>query len=608
MRTVTLTDVPSSEWTSLRATGPVVLFGSFLSTYAPTALPGGEAVSGAIFDLLFDRPELAGLPWLRRDFERVPFEALMEAYPAGAELAKALVDVYGSNVTNPVYESLVEAARAGSISAFVTTNYDCAVEGALRPSDRLQPIVSRDDWEEWQYARSTLPLVKIHGTAEPSRAETLVFELRREGVLDDWKRDALRTLLAGRALVVVGFSGRDFDVCPELAAAPDLRGVYWLERDPRKLTPNAKRVLQAAGGTLVAGDLLDFLTAFLGHRVHADRPTTSIDVATRAFRPELLDLWRIRILSRMACRSLAEPLLDELSGVEPASLASLRVAMAGHAGRYHEIATTSDRLARQAEAAEAVRWHLSASFGWLAYGLLVRSGERIDAAVRLVQSIEDPATCADLTTEVLQSRLTLVMRRAQVADRLLRRQTADALRREAAVLQSQLMDDLTSGGALDARQAVHHNAQRLGVARSSSWPLPAESGFAMLGMRCMEGIRVRDWIRARLWWLSSARVDAARSWIGIADAYGWHHEAWKLRWIMFWRCPPRLRRLNPLTTVRHLRLALSDFLRVEYAPHWRLFQAAYSVIPAGDVSTFDAAVMGQSELPIPDARSIRSTI
>ena len=603
-----LAAMDATAWDRLRRSRPVILFGSFLSTYAPASLPSGEVVSGEIFRLLFGDGDWTAFPWLQKDFERVPFEALMEAYPAGSDLPEVLVELYGKRATNPVYEALIEGVRHGLLSALVTTNYDCAVEAALRSDDAVKPIVSAEDWAHWKEDASTIPYVKVHGTADSRQRESLVFDLRREGVLDPWKREAVHAVLEDRPLIVLGFSGRDFDVCPELAAAR-VRSLPWLQPDPAHASANARRVLQAHGGSLIVGDLLGFLEGFLGRSVHARRSSGTADSLSARLRTELFDLWRVRILDRMACRRLAEPLLDSLTGIDDATLDRLRISMAGHAGRDREIARTSeDRAAAAAERpAERARWLLSASFGWLTVGKLSLAGRRIEDARNLLDRIDDPAQRSSVESEVLQARFTFVMRRAQIAEVLGRTRIVEQLRDEGSILESQLREALTVSGALGARQAVRHNAQRLGIEQKAAWPLPAEAGYRTLGMHCMEAIRMRDWIRARPWWLSRERADVARFFISVADAYGWHHEAWKLRWILLWRCPLGLRSWNPLRVLEHIWDTGKHFVRVEYSLVWRVVQAGYSILPTSDAASFDPdSVRGAEAEPRHDP--VRRTI
>src|SRR5207244_716893 len=100
-------------------------------------------------------------------------------------------------------------------------------------------------------------IFKIHGCVEhdqhrkPGEDRTMIYTLGREGELPPWKRRILYRLVAGRRLLVCGYSGRDFEICPELARLN--ADIVWNIRKSENLTPNARRVLTAANGTALVG-------------------------------------------------------------------------------------------------------------------------------------------------------------------------------------------------------------------------------------------------------------------------------------------------------------------------------------------------------------------
>lgn len=596
-RIVRPTDLASPEWCAVRGSRLIVLFGSFLSAYLPTALPFGAQVSEQLSTLLFSElftdpsaPHGQGKNWLASELKHQPFEALMQAYPDPAGLSQIIGEWYGSSVSNPIYDALARAAGEGIISGFATTNYDCALEAASTAiGDPISAIRTEREWMAWHRPSSKIPLLKLHGSAESGYEHSLVFELRREGVLESWKRAALHDLLQDATLIVLGFSGRDFDVWPELANSLGLRALYWIQPDRSQTSYNAKQALRRRNGTLVEADLLAFLPKLLGiDTLMGDVGSSIVDFSR--FRPELFRLWQLRILDRMACRSVAEPLLasDAIAANEKERLQS---SMDGHAGRYRCLAISSDRhIAAGADGIAAIQSLLTAAFGWLAYGRLDRAEDRLREAEGSVLRLAEPQR-TDARIECDQFRLTYSMKRAQIAQLLFRRKAYRRYQDVANRLRKEIAASLSIRGELDRRAAASHNVQRLQLPHSDARELPAEVEYAALGLRSMEAIRARDWIRARPFWLSRERAAAARAWIVVADTYGWHHEAWKLRWILFWRCPRKLRSWNLIRIGRHLHATAWHFFRVEYAPLWRVFQAIYAVVPSGDSTTFDSEAL-----------------
>src|SRR6266446_182036 len=139
---------------------------------------------------------------------------------------------------------------AGAVSAIITTNYDLAFDSCLMPHRHVVTTITEEaESEEFLSGpRHTRAYFKIHGSAEPGKEHTLAFTLGHEGLLDPWKRGLLRELLYGRCLIVLGYSGRDWEICPELARSTQPTAVYWLRRgrssQAKELSSNARRVLR----------------------------------------------------------------------------------------------------------------------------------------------------------------------------------------------------------------------------------------------------------------------------------------------------------------------------------------------------------------------------
>ncbi len=135
-----------------------------------------------------------------------------------------------------------------------------------------------------------------------------------------------------------------------------------------------------------------------------------------------------------------------------------------------------------------------------------------------------------------------------------------------------VLDALEEAGDWGELQAVQHNAERIGIANGNRMALPPSDGYYVLGLKGMECIRDRDNLRSGDWRLSANKVTVAEKWIGVAERYGWNHEAWKLNWILFWRAGRSGR-------YRHLLGWMKHFWTTQYALGERVRQLIMSILP-----------------------------
>jgi len=267
----------------------------------------------------------------------LPFEAVMASCPDQARLRGLLQGWYGTDVANPIHEAFAEMASCGLVEAIVTTNYDRSLEAALRPYGHLLHVVIRDTDLP---AASPHLLFKIHGSADTAAADTMVFSLEHEGTLAAWKRDALRRCISGRPLVITGYSGLDFDICPELIAARP-RQILWnfLTRQGAADSPGLQRVLAAGVPvTVLIGDMTTLL-GLLGRATSASKAKVQAPIADELRHTYSLDellCWRARILNRMghARLALATTLEIGASSIPKHAFLELRAQALFHKGAY----------------------------------------------------------------------------------------------------------------------------------------------------------------------------------------------------------------------------------------------------------------------------------
>ena len=535
---------------SLRTRSPVVLVGSFISTYAPTSLPSGIAVCDSLWRLLFGTHWPT---WLEADFWRMPFESLIQCYPDRPSISCIVRRLFAAHTPNPVHRALADGLASGTLSSVITTNYDCALE-ACGPG--FVPITTEADYDSW---RQTTPAAcfKIHGTATEGLEGSLVCDLASEGRLPVWKRELLHTLIAERTVIILGYSGRDFDICPELADAHVPLDLVWLQRSRRDLVPNAVRALERRKGLLVLGDLVEFLTTLLDQPLNAERVPVTWD-ARPHFPNDVIVEWRSNILDWMACATLLRS-----TPAPHDDIARIRreAALGGHTGRYRDAARAFERANKVASVLrqERLGFQLQSAGAWFIYGRYHRAWRYLRTVERSLQRSGDQ----DLLLTTLELRMIMYMRLAQLA-RLLRSSRllthAQDQSRPAYETARPLLEALGAWGRL---AALRQNAERIGIAVEKDLALPAAQGYSSLGQPAMDVITKRDWLRTGT--MTSVKERVGRSCITKAERYGWDHEAWKFHWILLCRGTERHR-------MRHFAGWCRHFWKTQYPPLGRLFQ------------------------------------
>jgi hypothetical protein len=268
MRTVRVDDADGTRLLeSLRAEGFVALFGSGVSGWKPSTYPLGAAVTAGVARFLTTGTTHFAAT-VERLIGRAAFEHVLEGCPEEDRsiLCNNIVNLYDPDPKpepNPIHKSIASLIATGTIRHAVTTNYDSAIEDACRAlsgtraAARIVAIVPPAP----PITDTTPIILKIHGCAATDRRRapgvepTIVFHLAQEGVLCDWKRNLLAGLTSDRTLVVCGYSGLDFEICPELELLSGrIRRLVW-NTQPGALTENAHQVLERLDGIRLVGDM-----------------------------------------------------------------------------------------------------------------------------------------------------------------------------------------------------------------------------------------------------------------------------------------------------------------------------------------------------------------
>jgi hypothetical protein len=318
--TFSVLDVGSSEGrhvlAKLRAEGFSALIGSAVSMWKPCDLPPGMEVTDSLAGLL---SASAAVPTeVDALIKATAFEHAMNACPRKEQLGDNLISLYRTATPNELHGAFAKLCSQGVVEHIVTPNYDPCLEAAsalVVPPGRgpVQCVVMDPDVQKLDAARPVL--FKIHGCAVRDAARgtdqrSMVYTLGREGQLASWKRRLLYRLLSGRNLFVCGYSGLDFEICPEL---PGLHAsIVWNCRFTAAgpdLKDNARRVLNTGGGTALVGDMREVLGLLaVGSPIATDRALAVGGLERKlgaGLTPWDLDVWRAVLFSGIGCATEA---------------------------------------------------------------------------------------------------------------------------------------------------------------------------------------------------------------------------------------------------------------------------------------------------------------
>lgn len=352
---------------------PTVFVGSGVSIWEPSELPSGQDFTKAMFSVLFGNSpalspaervlleEVFGKRWSPH-FSGMPFEHLMECCPSEVK-ANALVNyLYDSRRPNPLHRALARGLKEGKIHSIITTNYDCCLDEAL--ADERFPFVKAITPEQALAARgvSVPRYFKIHGSVEGGLETSPMFTLRHEGLLDPRKRALLAELTEGRKLVMLGYSGLDFELCPEIErlAVADL---VWNNLRDYYPSVSAERLIGIKNGTLLYGDMRILLDRWFGLTDRPENvPSKEADVLTAVrdiFDDEEVGMWRVRVLNSLGMPSFTLRALGTIDASRAPFFFTVERGRAEfHAGRYKRSRRYFQRAFLTALATR--RWHCAA--------------------------------------------------------------------------------------------------------------------------------------------------------------------------------------------------------------------------------------------------------
>lgn len=577
----------SGECDSLKPASVKVtaLVGSGVSIWVPTDIPTGQAFADGVLSALFG-PGFRSDKVLAKVLSQAPFEVVLESCPNPGLLTELMKGLFNKTVENPIHVALAEALQDGVLHHIVTTNYDCGLDQALRAVPGVTRVVTQSDYHRWE-SRLDSCYFKIHGSADDQAGETMVIQLSQEGALPSWKRELLTTLVAKEILLVIGYSGLDFEICPELdRIAPS--SIFWNLRSSGSISHNAATVLDRPQAKVVEGDMRELLEC-LGYSTGAVIGHPSIDVEglfITTFSQVERGLWAFRLLNLASYPKRAQQECERLDSLLKSSpidpdieLATTveRARMLFHQGAYKEAANAYQKLGEDAKTPQAkVDFLLDASDVWSEYGDSNRYTSAADSAKRILGSIPDTDVRQILEAKIKLKRLLTFTRSLSLKAKSLlpiwRRQFYE----EAKDLVSTSAPVFLKAGRWYDFQQVSLWAERLGLSRELTGLAgpyeapPPEEGYVHLNYIVAQIMNFRDMVRKKhpLVITGQARQDI-KGWIQVADELGSHPESWKLRALLF-------RRLGLLALPWRVTDWINmwrHFTRCQYSPSRTVIQA-----------------------------------
>ena len=528
------------------------LLGSGISTWEPSNLPAGQEITRALAEALIPS-STAPIGTIRGLIERSAFEHVMFRYPKHDRLRGVLSETFNPAPANPVHECFARLLDRGVIEHIITTNYDLGIEKACssicRPSRKPQVIVISTDVTGIDWSKPVI--FKIHGCASTGRSRSIIANYEEEGELPQWKRELLTALLGMHDLLVCGYSGYDFEICPELVSI-NPRALHWNSFDnpdikPDALTANAQRVLHAVkDATVIAGDMVKMLGT-LDNPFRAKRAVGSAGGFVKRLVDELLkdepddwqyDHWRIWALNGTGCSvegiEIGRQMIIKSGDSAQRKMDSLFALAESlfHGGFYRQSASAYSQVAQAAlnlgDVEKRIQAEINVAECERTAGQWLRAWLKLRKAINLPASLADPEKRHKADGAIALKRVLLLQNLYQIVG-LLGLHFIKARIRGAAKINLSIVADTSRGGSWFDFQLCEMLAKRFEldfdeIYRGPLTPLPSRAGYRQIGYFIGEMLALRDELLK-----PDTEVEPAifRN-IDIAHEIGCHPIVWKL--------------------------------------------------------------------------------
>jgi len=362
--------------------------------------------------------------------------------------------------------------------------------------------------------------------------------------MSTWKRELVEKLMRDRVLLIVGYSGFDFEVCPQVPKAKPVR-VVWNFRTDEDLqkSPGCRRLV--ADGITVESLIGDMRTVLelLGC---TDSPTTISNVTfgidsllTATFSRREIILWCANVLNSMGHGRLSLHALKQLGAKQDANYEILKAYAESehHRGKYRDAERSYLRVAKLApdEVSQRIAI-LDASDEARCFGHWRRASRMIEAAVNNASTSMGPSELVRLRARELLKRTLIHGHWIQVTTKLRLRKIATSKRNEAAAWIREGSKLAIENGLWFDFQQFRLWADRMDMSVNivlSSGPFqpPASrEGYTQLGYSLALLMVTRDHAKAekRLGDISPQTISELEKSLIVAEELGCYPEMWKI--------------------------------------------------------------------------------
>jgi len=387
-----------------------------------------------------------------------------------------------------------------------------------------------------------------------------------------WKQELLKKLIENRVLLVIGYSGFDFEVCPEIARI-SVESVVWnfFSQNDYERSPGFNHIKNTnINKTVLLGDMLSIFS-LLGHPISPRRYLSTQSNITsllqNSFSKDELLLWRARILNTMGNSRLA---LLSIDGLRPNSSTSNKVVLEYaqalfHHGKYLSASKEFIRAAKLSSCPyEKLHRELDACDSLRCFGSYRRAYSMLKNIRKEIYLL--PPLDVDLRSRVLLKELLILYdfykiikkTRLSFIDRLLRNKSALLIEQGAPL-------SLEAGRWLDFQQyrfwceRFNLNASILSNQGGYS-PLPTKKGYKHLGYQVALLMEICE--RAKQNRSTSNEIDEG---FDLAKYLGSHPSCWKIAQIRSRSFPAQKRRWKQIYDNYLKKCEYTYSIRVQFA-------------------------------------------
>ena len=548
----------------------VVLAGAGVSCWEPTTLPTGQDFTSGVNNSIFrdpSHPSISQNDWnkLEELLCDVPFELLMERCPSHDKIRPILANLFFSRNSNPIHDTLSQLATRGLIHSIITTNYDLALDEALTGSS-LKTVVQESDVP----VSGTRVYFKIHGCA--GTPTSMVFSLKHESAMHRWKQGLLEELIENKVLLIIGYSGFDFEVCPEIARI-SVKAIAWnfFSQIDYERSPGFDHLKNTnINKTILLGDMLSIFS-LLGHPISPQRYLNSQSNITSllqsSFLKDELLLWRTRILNTMGNSRLA---LLSIDGLRPDSSTNNKVVLEYaqalfHNGKYLSAFNEFIRAAQLSSCPyEKLHRELDACDSLRCFGSYRRAYSMLKKISKKIYLL--PTSDIDLKSRVLLKELLIVYDFYKIFQKTRMYFFARLLRDKSVLLIEQGAPlSLEAGRWLDFQQyrfwCERFNLDASILANNSGYPpLPTKKGYKHLGYQVALLMEICE--RAKQNRSTCNEIDEG---LDLAKYLGSHPSCWKMAQISSKLFPAQRRRWKKICNNYRKKCEYTFFIRVQFA-------------------------------------------